>query len=103
MSYAPLVQRLTELRAAAKHCVFPQFRHCCPEHDALAKLATPAHEMAACCEALVTMHDAVRRMTPGHVANPETEFAYCDGCKAMSDAESALAELAKALGVEVTA
>jgi hypothetical protein len=132
MSYDALVQRLTELRETASPGPHhrgvrtdsiadlvnddPQWGEedgkpvgdliawfMGERREANAALAASAHEMAACCEALVTMHDAVRRMTPGHVANPETEFAYCDGCKAMSDAESALAELAKALGVEVTA
>ena len=57
MSYGPLKERLMKLGAAASPLMFPQFRHCCPEHDALAKLAATPHEMAAAVLALIRAVD----------------------------------------------
>ncbi len=62
-------------------------------------LAAPAHEMAACVEALVEMEDAVRRMAPGHIPNPVAEYAHCEACKALSTTKDALTALAAAMGV----
>ncbi len=51
--YEPLTKRIAELRKAAKNAKRPDSTCICAEHLALRKLAAPAHEMAACVEALV--------------------------------------------------
>ncbi len=65
----------------------------CEPCDNLAALGPPSVALAV---ALDEVKAAMGREGTGHVANPETAFAHCLGCKAIATADAALQDWADA-------
>ena len=68
-----------------------------PQAEVNARLAALGPASVALAAALRDVRDAMGREGTGHVANPETAFAYCLGCKAIATADKALAQWAQAV------